>query len=88
MLLQEIVEALPKMMSRISAPLAQAGEIVFVNPGGMGEGTASSLVALPQILEAVTGVDLREALFAACGEPANLRQAFGIRESQAPCQRP
>jgi flotillin len=67
--LQMLVEALPKVAAAIAQPLAQTDKIVIINSGEGGGGASkvtadvTSIVAqVPETLEALTGINLVEAL--------------------------
>lgn len=67
--IQQVIDALPKVAAAISAPLAQTDRIVVINSGGDGAGTSkvtedvTNIVAqVPATIEALTGVDLLAAL--------------------------
>ncbi|MBN1318625.1 MAG: hypothetical protein JXA42_24300 [Anaerolineales bacterium] len=68
-IIQQLVEALPKIAEAIALPLAQTDRMVIINSGESGGG-ASKLTAdinqviaqVPATLEALTGVDLMKAL--------------------------
>jgi len=67
--IQQLVEALPKVAAAIAAPLSQTDRIVIINSGSDGGG-ASKLTAditnivaqVPATMEALTGLDLLEML--------------------------
>lgn len=68
-IIQQLVEALPEVASAIAQPLAQTDRIVVINSGGDGAGASkvtadvTNIVAqVPATLEALTGVDLTQAL--------------------------
>jgi flotillin len=68
-IIQQLVEALPTVASAIAQPLAQTDRIVVINSGGDGAGASkvtadvTNIVAqVPATLEALTGVDLMQAL--------------------------
>ncbi len=68
-IIQQLIEALPKVAEAVALPLAQTQRMVIINSGGEGGG-ASKLTAdinqivaqLPETLEALTGVNLIDAL--------------------------
>ena len=69
-IIQQLIEALPEVASAIAQPLAQTDRIVIINSGG-GDGAGASKVTadvtnivaqVPATLEALTGVDLVQAL--------------------------
>jgi flotillin len=69
-IIQQFIEALPEVASAIAQPLAQTDRIVIINSGG-GDGAGASKVTadvtnivaqVPATLEALTGVDLVQAL--------------------------
>jgi flotillin len=67
-IIQQLVEALPSVAEAVAMPLSQTDRMVIINNGG--EGGASRLTAdinsivsqVPETLEALTGVNLVEAL--------------------------
>jgi flotillin len=67
-IIQQLIEALPQVATAIAQPLAQTDRIVIINSGdgaGASKVTAdiTKIVAqVPETLEALTGVDLLEAL--------------------------
>ncbi len=69
-IIQQLIEALPQVASAIAQPLAQTDRIVIINSGNDGAGGASKLTAdvtniiaqVPATIEALTGVDLEQAL--------------------------
>jgi flotillin len=68
-IIQQLVEALPQVAAAIAQPLAQTEKIVIVNSGGDGAGASrltadiTNIVAqVPETLQALTGVNLMEAL--------------------------
>ncbi len=68
-IIQQLVEALPQVAAAIAQPLAQTDRIVVINSGGDGAGASkitadvTNIVAqVPQTLEALTGVNLIQAL--------------------------
>lgn len=68
-LIQQIIEALPKVAEAIAQPLAQTERIVIINSGGDGAGAGkltadiTNIIAqVPATLEALTGMNLVEAL--------------------------
>jgi len=68
-IIQQLVEALPKVAEAVALPLAQTDKIVIINSGGEGGGASritadiNNIVAqVPETLEALTGVNLVEAL--------------------------
>jgi flotillin len=69
-IIQQLIEALPQVADAIAQPLAQTDRIVIINSGG-GDGAGASKVTadvtniiaqVPATLEALTGVDLVQAL--------------------------
>jgi flotillin len=68
-IIQQLIEALPKVAEAVALPLAQTDRMVIINSGESGGG-ASKLTAdinqviaqVPETLEALTGVDLMKAL--------------------------
>lgn len=69
--LQQILDKLPEMAAAISGPLAQTDRIVVISSGENGSGTGASKVTqdvtnviaqVPATIEALTGIDLTEAL--------------------------
>ena len=69
-IIQQLIEALPQVAGAIAQPLAQTDRIVIINSGG-GDGAGASKVTadvtnivaqVPATLEALTGVDLVQAL--------------------------
>lgn len=68
-IIQQLIEALPKVAAAIAQPLAQTDRIVIINSGSDGGGASkitadvTNIVAqVPATLEALTGVNLMEAL--------------------------
>jgi flotillin len=70
-IIQQLIEALPQVASAIAQPLAQTERIVVISSGGDGAGAGASKVTadvtnivaqVPATLEALTGVDLIQAL--------------------------
>jgi flotillin len=68
-IIQQLIEALPQVAGAIAQPLAQTDRIVIINSGGDGAGASkvtadvTNIIAqVPATLEALTGVDLVQAL--------------------------
>jgi flotillin len=72
-IIQQLIEALPKVAAAIAQPLAQTDRIVIISggPGGPGEGAGASrltqditniVAQVPATVEALTGIDLVESL--------------------------
>ena len=68
-IIQQLIEALPQVAAAIAQPLSQTDRIVIINSGDGNEGASkltgdiTNIVAqVPATLEALTGVDLSEAL--------------------------
>ena len=68
-IIQQLIEALPAVAEAVALPLAQTDRMVIINNGGEGGGASrltadiNSIVAqVPETLEALTGVNLVEAL--------------------------
>jgi flotillin len=68
-IIQQLVEALPQVAAAVAQPLAQTEKIVIVSTGGDGAGASrltadiTNIVAqVPETLQALTGVNLVEAL--------------------------
>jgi flotillin len=68
-IIQQLIEALPEVAAAIAQPLAQTDRIVIINSGGDGAGAGkitadvTNIVAqVPETLEALTGVNLIQAL--------------------------
>lgn len=68
-IIQQLVDALPRVAAAVAQPLAQTEKIVIINSGGDGAGASrvtadiNNIVAqIPETLEALTGVNLIEAL--------------------------
>ncbi len=68
-IIQQLIEALPKVAAAIAQPLAQTDRIVIINSGGDGAGAAkvtadvTNIIAqVPATLEALTGVNLVQML--------------------------
>jgi len=68
-IIQQLIEALPQVASAVAQPLAKTDKIVVINSGGDGAGASkvtadvTNIVAqIPATLEALTGVNLIEAL--------------------------
>ncbi len=68
-IIQQLIEALPKVAAAIAQPLAQTDRIVIINSGGDGAGAnkitadVTNIIAqVPATLEALTGVNLVEML--------------------------
>jgi flotillin len=69
--IQQIIDALPEVAAAVAAPLAKTDRIVIINSGGDGRGAGASKVTedvtnivaqVPTTIEALTGVNLMEAL--------------------------
>jgi flotillin len=78
-IIQQLIEALPQVAAAVAQPLAQTDRIVIINSGGDGAGASkvtadvTNIVAqVPETLEALTGVNLIEALksLPGIGQPA------------------
>nr|NIV35691.1 flotillin family protein [Anaerolineae bacterium] len=68
-IIQQLIEALPQVAHAVAQPLAQTDRIVVISNGGDGAGASkvtadvTNIVAqVPATLEALTGIDLMEAL--------------------------
>ncbi len=68
-IIQQLIEALPQVAGAVAQPLAQTDRIVVINSGGDGAGASkitadvTNIVAqVPETLEALTGVNLVQAL--------------------------
>lgn len=68
-IIQQLIEALPQVAEAVAQPLAKTDRIVVISNGGDGAGASkitadvTNIIAqVPAILEALTGVDLIEAL--------------------------
>jgi flotillin len=69
-IIQQLIEALPQVAGAIAQPLAQTDRIVIINSGGSDGAGASKVTAdvtnivaqVPATMEALTGVDLVQAL--------------------------
>jgi flotillin len=68
-IIQQLIEALPQVAEAVAQPLAQTDRIVVINSGGDGAGASkitadvTNIVAqVPETLEALTGINLIEAL--------------------------
>ncbi|MGC9334773.1 MAG: flotillin family protein, partial [Anaerolineae bacterium] len=68
-IIQQLIEALPELAEAIAQPLAQTDRIVVINSGSDGAGASkvtadvTNIIAqMPATLEALTGIDLTEAL--------------------------
>jgi flotillin len=69
-IIQQLIEALPQVAAAIAQPLAQTDRIVIINSGGTDGAGASKVTAdvtnivaqVPETLEALTGVNLIQAL--------------------------
>jgi flotillin len=69
-IIQQLVEALPQVAAAVAQPLAQTEKIVIISSGGDGGAGASRVTAditnivaqVPETLQALTGVNLVEAL--------------------------
>ncbi len=68
-IIQQLIEALPQVAAAVAQPLSQTDRIVIINSGGDGAGASrvtadvTNIVAqVPETLEALTGVNLIQAL--------------------------
>jgi flotillin len=68
-IIQQLIEALPQVAGAVAQPLSQTDRIVIINSGGDGAGASkitadvTNIVAqIPETLEALTGVNLVDAL--------------------------
>jgi len=68
-IIQQLIDALPKLAAAIAQPLAQTERIVVINSGGDGAGASkvtadvtNIMAQMPATLEALTGVNLVQAL--------------------------
>jgi len=68
-IIQQIVDALPKVAAAISEPLSQTDRVVIISSGGDGAGAskltqdvANIVAQVPVTIEAITGIDLTQAL--------------------------
>jgi flotillin len=68
-IIQQLIEALPQVAAAVAQPLSQTDRIVIINSGGDGAGASkitadvTNIVAqVPETLEALTGVNLIDAL--------------------------
>jgi flotillin len=68
-IIQQLIEALPEVAEAVAQPLAQTEKIVVINSGGDGAGASkvtadvTNIIAqVPETLEALTGVNLIDAL--------------------------
>jgi flotillin len=68
-IIQQLIEALPQVAGAIAQPLSQTDRIVIINSGSDGAGASkvtadvTNIVAqVPETLEALTGVNLIDAL--------------------------
>lgn len=68
-ILEKIIEILPEIARQIAAPLANTEKMVFVSSGGEGGGPAAFtkdfnriIAELPEVVNAITGIDLRKAV--------------------------
>ena len=70
-IIQQLIEALPRVAAAIAEPLSKTEKIVVISNGGDGAGTGASKVSaditslmaqVPATLEALTGIDLVETL--------------------------
>jgi flotillin len=73
-IIQQLIEALPQVAAAVAQPLAQTEKIVVINSGGDSAGASkitadvTNIVAqVPETLEALTGVNLVQALQALPG---------------------
>ncbi|MGB3717656.1 MAG: SPFH domain-containing protein [Candidatus Promineifilaceae bacterium] len=80
--IQQIIDALPQVAAAVAAPLAKTDRIVIINTGGDGGGAGASKITedvtniiaqVPTTIEALTGVNLMDAL----------KQLPGIASAQA-----
>lgn len=69
--IQQVIDALPEVAAAVASPLAKTDRIVVINTGGDGRGAGTSKVTedvtnivaqVPATIEALTGVNLMEAL--------------------------
>jgi flotillin len=92
--IQQIIDALPKVAAAISAPLAQTDKIVVINSGGDGGAGASKITQdvtnivsqVPATVEALTGVDLIAALQSLPGLQGTAKAGDGRPASSAGVQ--
>lgn len=69
-ILEKIIEVLPEVAKQIAAPLAQTEKMVFVGGGGQGGGGPAAftkdfqriVAEVPEVVNAITGVDLPKAI--------------------------
>jgi flotillin len=68
-IIQQIIEALPKVAAAISEPLSRTERVVIISSGGDGAGAskltqdvANIVAQVPATVEALTGIDLTETL--------------------------
>ncbi len=68
-IIQQLIEALPQVAAAVAQPLSQTDRIVIINSGGDGAGASkvtadvTNIIAqVPETLEALTGVNLVQAL--------------------------
>ncbi len=70
-IIQQVIDALPEVAAAVAAPLAKTDRIVIISSGGDGRGAGASKVTedvtniiaqVPTTIEALTGVNLMEAL--------------------------
>lgn len=85
-IIQQVIDALPEVAAAIAAPLAKTDRIVIINSGGEGKGAGASKVTedvtnivaqVPATIEALTGINLMDALKQLPGisdRPANAEQ--------------
>jgi flotillin len=86
-IVQMIVERLPEMCKNMAAPLASTGNLVFVSSDGSGPSQLTAdiskmLATVPDAVQGLTGVDLRQAMQKLAGQGGGSRAKRGGQEAE------